>query len=215
MPIPMFNSIGGDRDGGLSDDSGVFFFFLFFGVFFLFGTHSPSSMCLPALHLLSVGTWQSSPTVPVRQTHCPPDSVFGNWQVVWPQVPSWYDRALQHMPLIRKFGDVQVVVVGVGQLPSLLRFAPSGQPDGGVRPQVPAWYDRASQHMSFTRKFGNVQVVVVGVGQFPSLLRGAPSGQPGDGGGGGGAPPFCPAGHAFPIVSPATQEISGPGGPIC
>ena len=48
---------------------------------------------------------------------------------VRPQVPSWYDRALQHMPFTRKFGAVQVVVVG--QLPSLLRCAPPGQPDEG------------------------------------------------------------------------------------
>jgi hypothetical protein len=85
---------------GVSGDLGTTFFFVFL--------------------LLSFGMWQSSPT-PRRQTHFPsfhtlkaPQS--GCFPVgVRPQVPSWYDRALQHMPLIVKFGGLQVVVVGVGQ----------------------------------------------------------------------------------------------------
>jgi hypothetical protein len=83
-------------------------------------TQTLSLRILPPVHpVVVVGTWQSSPTVPPRQTHCPPLKILGNGHDVCvpPQLPSCNDRALQHWPLTMKFGGyVQVVVVfGVGQ----------------------------------------------------------------------------------------------------
>ena len=139
MPIPMFNSIGGDC---VVDGVGSLGFLRFTRrCFFLFGTHSLSSMCWPASHADDL--WQSGPSVPVGHTHTPSLMIFGRGQTcgVLPpdehEVPSLTGTVPGgqpscsggHWPFTGILSSGQRSCGGVGQLPSLLRGTPPGQPD--------------------------------------------------------------------------------------
>ena len=175
--------------------------------------HWPSFFGLPFGQRPFVGTWQSSPSVPGRQTHCPLISIFGEWQAgsvgTWQSSPTVPPRQT-HCPPISNFGNWQVgcdPVPGGGQSlpwqpgstkkhwPLRPILAPAGQDVVVVPPHVRAVSASRVQHVPFTRNVGKGQDVVVG-GQFPSLLRGLPSAQTvvGGGGGGGGGGGVAPSG---------------------
>jgi hypothetical protein len=81
---------------------------------------------------------------------------------------------LQHVPFTGTVAVGQVVVVGVGQFPSLLSGLPSAQTEVTGGQSLPRQAGSTKKHWPLSNLVPTGQVGV-GIGQFPSLLRGCPS----------------------------------------